>query len=99
MNGDSSPRYWRTPFDAETHRRPPGKVVVLEERCKGCAYCVEFCPRQVLDQSARFNLRGYHPPDIVNAEACAGCGLCELLCPEFAIAVEAPETMEVRDAR
>ncbi len=42
--------------------------------------------------SQRYNMKGYHPPDIVEPDACTGCHLCELLCPEFAIGVE-----EVRD--
>lgn len=98
MNGDNAPRFWRTPFDADTHRRPPGRVVVHEDRCKGCAYCVEFCPRQVLSRSTRFNLRGYHPPDVLHADDCAACGLCELICPEFAIVVHDPSSSEVCDA-
>jgi len=80
-------RYWRTPFDTATLPRHRGNVKIQESRCKGCAYCVEFCPCDVLALSERFNLKGYHPPEVVIAEACVGCRLCELLCPEFAIGV------------
>ena len=81
-------RFWRAPFDAARVDRIRGKVEIQEERCKGCAYCVEFCPRGVLALSDRYNLKGYHPPYVLQAEECFGCHLCELLCPEFAIGIE-----------
>ncbi len=87
MNGNHGKRYWRRPFDLERMPRVRGEVSILEDRCKGCAYCVEFCPRGVLAVSARFNIKGYHPPDVVAPEACTACHLCELLCPDFAIGV------------
>jgi 2-oxoglutarate ferredoxin oxidoreductase subunit delta len=91
-------RFWRVPLDAGDISRLRGEVHVLEERCKGCAYCVEFCPRSVLARSTRFNLKGYHPPDIVQPEACTACHLCELLCPDFAIGVEEVTYKEDPDA-
>lgn len=87
MDGIGEARYWRRPFDTDTLRRPRGIVHVEESRCKGCAYCVEFCPCGVLQLSTRFNLKGYHPPQVVDGADCVACGLCELLCPEFAIGV------------
>jgi 2-oxoglutarate ferredoxin oxidoreductase subunit delta len=80
-------RFWRVPFDEAEIPRVRGEVRIQEERCKGCNYCVEFCPCRVFAASERFNTKGYHPPDIVAREACLGCHLCELLCPEFAIGV------------
>ncbi len=68
-------------------RIPHGDIHVLVERCKGCGWCVEFCPRDVLEVSDEINAKGYHPPVAVRPEACVSCGLCELLCPEFAIYV------------
>ncbi len=83
-----SERFWRVPLDDGGIPRIRGTVHILEERCKGCAYCVEFCPRGVLSRSPRYNLKGYHPPDVVAAARCTACRLCEILCPEFAIGVE-----------
>jgi len=68
-----------------TRRRARGLVVVHAERCKGCGFCVEFCPTDVLALSGGFNTKGYHPPDIVRPEACSGCDLCGMYCPDFAI--------------
>lgn len=62
-----------------------GFVKIIAERCKGCAFCVEFCPTNVLEISSAFNSKGYHPPHIVDAEKCSGCDLCGMYCPDFAI--------------
>ena len=80
-------KYWREPLDLKDIRVPHGDIQVLVERCKGCGWCVEFCPRDVLEVSDEINSKGYHPPRAVRPEACVSCGLCELLCPEFAIYV------------
>ena len=80
-------KLWRKPLDADEFDAPKGKVYVIEERCKGCNFCIEFCPRKVLEESERFNSKGYHPPEVANPEDCVDCQLCELICPEFAIYV------------
>ncbi len=62
-----------------------GFVVIAMERCKGCGFCVEFCPTRVLALSSAFNSTGYHPPHVIAAEKCSGCDLCGMYCPDFAI--------------
>jgi len=61
-----------------------GEVYIDVERCKGCGFCVEFCPTETLIVSAKFNAKGYHPPE-VGKDTCNGCGLCGMFCPDFAI--------------
>jgi len=78
-------RYWRRPFDSDRVGVPSGLVHLIVDRCKGCGFCVEYCPRQVLVLSEAFNRKGYHPPEVVKTEACVNCNLCEMICPEFAI--------------
>jgi len=79
---------------SETKTKPPkkrGTVNVLEDRCKGCWYCVEYCPTKVLQVSDKLNEKGYHPPVLVEEEpvkVCIACHMCELVCPDFAIVVE-----------
>ncbi|AOY57059.1 MULTISPECIES: 4Fe-4S dicluster domain-containing protein [Desulfococcus] len=77
-------KYWRIPLDTDTVDITRGIVHILEDRCKGCGYCIAFCPREVLEFSKTFNAKGYHPPRVKNDD-CLNCHYCELLCPEFAI--------------
>jgi len=71
-------------FGAPKPRPVRAKIVVEWERCKGCSFCVEFCPQGALKLSAEFNKKGYHPP-LADEEKCLDCGFCELVCPEFSI--------------
>ena len=89
--------FWRRPLDADEILPGRGTVEVIEARCKGCDYCIEFCPVDVLESASRFNALGYHPPQVREGGACVDCGLCVLLCPEFAIYIVAP-TVEGADA-
>ena len=55
--------------------------------CKACAYCIEACPKKILQFATHFNKSGYHPVKIDEKEKCIGCGLCYQVCPEVAITV------------
>jgi 2-oxoglutarate ferredoxin oxidoreductase subunit delta len=74
---------------AESAPKPAKKVSGLifldPRRCKGCGFCVAFCPPHVLVFSEEFNPQGYHFPRLADQENCTGCNLCGLYCPDFAI--------------
>jgi 2-oxoglutarate ferredoxin oxidoreductase subunit delta len=64
---------------------PRGMVTINIELCKGCGFCIEFCPAGVLEFSEEFNTKGYHPPRAAHPEVCTGCDMCGIYCPDFAV--------------
>jgi len=78
-------KYWRKPLDIDNVRIPHGEVIIIADRCKGCGFCVEYCPKDVLALSDEFNAKGYHPPKVIKVGECVNCNLCEMICPDFAI--------------
>ncbi len=79
--------YGRTPVDLAGVRLPQGQVFVIPERCKECNICIQFCPQDVLKESASMNSKGYHFPEIAPGKdvSCVNCEFCMMICPEFAI--------------
>jgi len=63
------------------------KVYVIENRCKGCGFCIEFCPVGVLEFSKGINDMGAHFPNVKDESECNACRICEGICPDFAIFV------------
>lgn len=79
--------FWRMPLDAADQAVTVSKVNILAYRCKGCGYCIEFCPKHVLAEALEFNEKGYHPPYVTEGADCKDCRYCESVCPEFALFV------------
>ena len=78
---------WRKPFDFAEKVLTPSQVYVDKERCKGCGYCVEFCPREVLKMGTELSPKGYLLAVVNDETKCLACGYCEVICPEFAIKI------------
>jgi 2-oxoglutarate ferredoxin oxidoreductase subunit delta len=77
-----------------------GVVTINKNWCKGCGFCIQYCPTKVLTASPEYNKKGYHPPVVTSAENCRDCGFCQVICPEFAIFVkgDSDEGSKERDA-
>jgi 2-oxoglutarate ferredoxin oxidoreductase subunit delta len=63
------------------------EIVINPNYCKGCSICIEFCPKNVLQESKDINAKGYRLPEAVGINACTQCQLCVIVCPDLAIAV------------
>jgi heterodisulfide reductase subunit A-like polyferredoxin len=61
---------------------------VVEERCDGCAYCIDPCPFQAIslveyeDENGRLKKRVH-----IDESICKGCGTCQATCPKDAVFV------------
>ena len=65
------------------------RIVIDEERCKGCLLCAQVCPKAIIAASSRFNAKGYKVAEVIEAEKekCTGCAACAQMCPDVAIKV------------
>lgn len=66
-----------------------GKIVVDMSICKGCGYCVQFCPAHAIRVGDKRNTSGYgnHCAEPVEGAKCVGCAVCAIVCPDTAITV------------
>ena len=80
-----SQKLWRKPLDADKIKLPKAEIHIIQDLCKGCGFCIEFCPKKVLERSDQINKKGAYPPRVVDEDKCALCGFCTAICPEFAI--------------
>lgn len=64
-----------------------GSIEIDQELCKGCAVCINFCPKAVITNHTKVNATGYLPAVFIKNGNCTGCGICALVCPEVAIEV------------
>ena len=84
-------------LEEKKEKKAHAKVYLIKDRCKGCNFCIEFCPKQVLVESKEFNIKGYYLPELVEIpgeKECVGCGYCSFICPEFAIFAELKDEEE-----
>ncbi len=63
------------------------KIIINAERCKGCNFCIDVCPRRLIKETVQLNQKGYCIVEIKKPEECTGCQQCALICPEGAIEI------------
>ncbi len=63
------------------------KIVIDQERCKGCGLCTISCPKKLLRTGAEINRQGYFYASWEGEETCTGCALCGEICPDIAITI------------
>ena len=61
---------------------------VIDEKCDGCAYCVDPCPFNAISLVEYLNEAGQTKKTVeVDESICKGCGTCQATCPKDAIFV------------
>ncbi len=75
----------RKPITPKPPRTREKVLVILQEQCKECGLCIEFCPKKVLCLTDIYNRKGYHPVTACDIDACVSCEFCERICPDMAI--------------
>ena len=74
------------------------RIVIDENKCKGCALCTTVCPFDLIHIADRFNAKGYRPAEysesrpclhdnLAQDNRCTGCANCAAMCPDVAITV------------
>jgi len=64
-----------------------GRIVIDEERCKGCGLCIWACPKGLIRLADQEKLKGIRFACFDDAQACTGCTFCAIICPDVAIEV------------
>ena len=60
-------------------------ITVFKERCKGCGYCKETCPKDVFEFEGELNAAGYSVSCAKHLDRCIGCNSCVMVCPDMAL--------------
>lgn len=66
-----------------------GRIVVDAIVCKGCGYCINFCPKKVIHFGETRNSSGYgnRVAEQIEGADCVACKTCAIVCPDSAITV------------
>ena len=74
-------------WEVNTYENSKGVWSVYPGLCKGCGFCVEKCPVQVIQWSKKLGFMGTPlvEPEI---DGCIVCGICQKVCPDTAIFIE-----------
>ncbi|MGD8534672.1 MAG: 4Fe-4S dicluster domain-containing protein [Candidatus Aminicenantes bacterium] len=67
--------------------KSPTISFVVDEKCDGCAYCIEPCPAQAITLIEYMQDDSIKKTVEVNEAICRGCGVCMATCPKEGIFV------------
>jgi 2-oxoglutarate ferredoxin oxidoreductase subunit delta len=84
----------RTPILPPPSPKKKFEVIIDSEQCDGCKICIEFCPKELLEESEDTNSRMLHYVEIIHPEDCLGCKQCERLCPTTSIFIYETDLQE-----
>jgi len=68
------------------------RIIIVEDLCKGCGICIDFCPAKILKTSRRMTKKGIFSPEVIDPVKCTACRICQYYCPDFAIFIEGRPT-------
>jgi len=63
------------------------KISIETDLCKGCSYCIHYCPQKIIEKGKSTNTKGYIYVFQKEADKCTGCKICAIVCPDAAIEV------------
>ena len=63
------------------------KIIINQDKCKGCFLCVSFCPKGLIKRSGKLNKRGLSYVEFDIRGECIGCRQCAVICPDCCIEV------------
>ena len=63
------------------------RIEIKAAFCKGCLYCADVCPKNVIGTTDAVNEKGFQYAVPLHPENCVGCAMCATMCPDAAIEV------------
>jgi heterodisulfide reductase subunit A len=68
--------------------KSPRVSVVVDEKCDGCAYCVDPCPAHAIALLEYMREGAVKKTVEANEAICRGCGICMATCPKDGIYIK-----------
>ena len=63
------------------------RIIIDQNKCKGCLLCVSFCPKGSIKAGERLNQQGVKAAKFNKDSQCLGCAMCAIICPDCCIEV------------